>query len=196
MIDAPITYQQAMERLSEPGVNLNMLTEELEVVLAVLKTGRFPNADRCEGLVLWRDPENPDSRITFRNGIFNFVDGARHSADAKRLWQERVSHPMERAEISFGNIWGDGNPVIVPEVIAGLEEIVGSKLTSKVLLGWDNFYHFIFDRKFSYADRQRLIAENIVTFMNPYACMFGASRVIVSTGRIEVMCYLPKKEPA
>ena len=196
-MDQFISFEDAVARLGEPDADLNALRAELATVLTAVTEGRYgyDPRGRCQGMTLWTDPNDPQKRVRLRNGILTCVDGAQYSTSLEDLWIDRTSHAESPVDISFGQLFpGRGKDFDYHAIQAGLEEIVGCPLSSSVKAGFDNFFHYVFRRQFKERDRQRLMVENIITYMQGWEVALGNSRVSMRTGTIEVVCYLFPKE--
>ena len=195
-----ITYRQAKERLCAPDADLNSLRAELAVLMDAVDNNHFPyDGDRdpwCGGFTLWVNPDNPKQRVRVRNRIITCEDGAQHSISAEDLWIEQTSEIEPRVRLDYGSVSHDkeATPYSHHEVVTALADIIGCEVSSKVCYGFDGFYHYTFKRQFRRYDRQRLRAEQALTFMQSYDCVFGRSAIEIATGRIEVIVQLHEVE--
>ncbi|AFU88188.1 hypothetical protein CcrColossus_gp318 [Caulobacter phage CcrColossus] len=194
-----ITYREAKARLSAPDADLNNLRAELAVLMDAIDNNHFPyDPERpfCRGFVLWTHPDDPTKQVTVRNGQITCVDGAHYGISAKTLWIRETSENETYARLEIGRVDSDEKAIEFnfSEVLAGLEDIIGCKVTTKVCYGFDGFYQLGFERQFKRWDRQRLRAEQVVTFMQKYDCAFGRTFVEVKTGRIDLTIQLHKGE--
>lgn len=188
-----IAFDTAVARLSEPDADLNALRAELAVVLRGVAEGKFGSdpASQCKGLTLWTHPDDPSKLVRVRNHILTCVDGAQQSVSLLDLWIDRTSREEPRVEIPYGSVFPcQGKDFDFHAIQKGLEEIIGCPLTSSVKLGFDGFFHYVFRRQFKERDRQRLKAEQVVSFMQEWDVAYGSSYVRMHTGTIEVVCRL------
>ncbi len=150
-----------------------------------------------EAIILWQDPEDPAKQVTFRNGIIICANGVHYSISAERLFQEQASHYETRVEIPFGHPFPDERykAFAYPEIVERLEKLFECPLAPhSVRYGMDGFYHLVFDRVFRAWDRQRLKAELAIDILNEYEFDIR-SHIVVSTARIEVVCYMERPKP-
>lgn len=195
----PPTVEQA-EAILRPLIGMDHPLAEPVAVLLDALAGRYAHDDPHEGTRLWQHPDDPGKYVRARNGIITCKDGALCMVRAEELWIRETSKQEPRVEIYFGQCFPDDaklKPFNYPVIVERLEHEFECKLDgASIRAGMDGFFHLVFQRQFRESDRQRLRAEQAVTWLGEYACHYGASMVVVETGRIEVIFRLPtEKDP-